>query len=328
MQLTSEDRISSFLLFACSRLIAFGQHRELKDDKDDSKDGDDKDEDEDDDELSLGDVVDIAVDSFGCFSAVATVQLQGKAQPVPMKNLEIGDRVLANHGKYEAVYAFGHQNPQKEAVFFQIYTSSSSEIPLEVTGEHLVYLHGAVDPVRADSIRVSDRLQHSKDDAREVTEIRTVARKGVYAPLTRSGKVVVDGIQASSYISLQERTNRVQVQGVNMPMSQQDFLHMALSPFRMMCQGISSSLCQVDPSNGIPRYIDFGMRFIKWGEEQPLVLQLFMLAVALVVLGAFSVVENTFSAPFAPMVSLIMVSVYGIMKVASISVRTGKPKTA
>ena len=96
----------------------------------------------------------------------------------------------------------------------------------------------------------------------------------------------------------------------------------------MMCQGISPPLCSMKNSDGIPQYIDYGMRFIKWGETQPLALQVFILTIALVVLGAFFLVENTFGASFAPSVGLIIATMYGIMKVAGISVRAGKSKTA
>ena len=72
-----------------------------------------------------------------------------------------------------------------------------------MTGQHLVFVDGKTNPVRADSIQVGDRLQAETSNA-VVKKIMLVTRNGIYNPLTSSGTIQVNGIAASSYIAFQE----------------------------------------------------------------------------------------------------------------------------
>jgi Hint module len=107
-----------------------------------------------------------------CFSEVATVQVEGKG-PVAMKDLQLGEKVLTASHDYEPVYAFGHRHLTQAAKFIQFNDA------LEITGAHLVFVEGKVNPVRADSVKVGDFLQGG-----EVKSIKTIQRAGVYTPLT------------------------------------------------------------------------------------------------------------------------------------------------
>ena len=186
----------------------------------------------------------------------------------------------------------------------------------------MVYLEGKKNPVRADSIQTGDVLQ----GASEVVKITKVTRNGVYTPLTASGKIVVDGVQASSYISMQEAgTEFIQCQGVNLPMSQQDFVHTVLSPFRLLCQGVSSSLCESANEDGIPHYVDYGMKFIQWADKtQTLPVQILILVAAFFVFGTSMFLENVFGASWTPLVALVMGMAYTFTKAKGISVRKAK----
>lgn len=92
----------------------------------------------------------------------------------------------------------------------------------------MVYLEGQRNPVRADTIKEGDVLQGFGGPA-TVSRVRSVDKKGLYAPLTNNGKLLVDGIKASSYISLQPTTEYVELQGGVSVMAHHDLAHLFLS---------------------------------------------------------------------------------------------------
>lgn len=86
--------------------------------------------------------------------------------------------------------------------FVQIYTSANKKNPLEMSPDHVIVVDSKSDhPIRAATVQVGDVL--NGETKMEVTKIGTVPRKGVYAPPTPSGTIVVNGVVSSSYISLQ-----------------------------------------------------------------------------------------------------------------------------
>merc|ERR1712157_264299 len=120
------------------------------------------------------------------------------------------------------------------ADFVQIHTNKGA--PLEMTGEHLVFVDGKTNPVRADSIKVGDELQAEGKNA-VVEKIEFVTRNGIYNPLTSSGTIQVNGITASNYVSFQKENNEfLELQGgIEIPMSHHDFAHYAIAPLRFYC---------------------------------------------------------------------------------------------
>merc|ERR1712176_74063 len=105
----------------------------------------------------------------------------------------VGDYVKIGNGEaYEQVYAFGHRVPERYTEFVQIHTTNTGSPPLEMTGEHLVFVDGKTNPVRADSIKVGDILLKAAEDKNAVVEkIELVTRNGIYNPLTSSGTIQV-----------------------------------------------------------------------------------------------------------------------------------------
>ncbi|CAB9521813.1 Desert hedgehog protein [Seminavis robusta] len=191
-----------------------------------------------------------------CFSAESLVETLDKGL-IPMKDLEIGDMVKTEEHqsgascRYDPVYAFAHYERKSKADFLQF--SLEHKQMLEVTSEHLVYLYGLSQPVRAGSVRVGDVLQANNDGAVRVRRIRTVSREGLYAPLTQNGKIFVNGVQASNYVALQSQSNRdLQLAGDIMAISHHDVAHLVLSPFRLHCR---FQVCH--PQEGMPVYIVF-----------------------------------------------------------------------
>ncbi|CAB9502309.1 unknown protein [Seminavis robusta] len=81
-----------------------------------------------------------AAPAGNCFSKSALVQVANKGD-IAMKDLQVGDRVLTTSGTYQPIYSFGHYQTDQKATFLQIHTSTnSSSKPLEMTGNHLIFL--------------------------------------------------------------------------------------------------------------------------------------------------------------------------------------------
>jgi hypothetical protein len=162
-----------------------------------------------------------------------------------MKDLQPGDKVMAANQKYQTVYSFGHVNEDAEDLFYQIHTRegldiSSSEVPLEMTGNHLIFKVGG-EAVRADKIQAGDKLSSGQT----VTKVSTTKKQGLYMPLTVDGTIVVNGILASSYVSIMEEAPRTVHAALGYIKNEQNLLHWWLAPYRMMCMGVSSKICSV-----------------------------------------------------------------------------------
>ena len=84
--------------------------------------------------------------------------------------------------------------------FLKISTNSSSMV---LTGNHLVFRLSAGDgleSVFADQIEEGDRLVSGKGE-QTVVGVESAMEKGIWAPLTMQGTLLVDGLLASSYAS-------------------------------------------------------------------------------------------------------------------------------
>lgn len=248
----------------------------------------------------------------GCFPRNALVDVLG-AGATPLGNIQVGDSVLTANGQYEPVYAWGHYNPTKQAEFLRFEASAGQKKitntkVLEATGDHLVFLQGKTNPVRADSIRVGDVLQGAGGSSRTsdqvVRKISTIERDdGVYSPLTPSGTVVVNGIAASTYIGLQGQNNPEFAEfkdGKSTFLSFHEFVHMTLSPYRMICSlgslfSIRGKICHAYSEDGVPLYAAYGIKLAQWVERQNLALQWILFLSIGALGGAFLFVENLLS---------------------------------
>lgn len=195
--------------------------------------------------------------SSGCFSGSSLVMVQGKG-PVPMDQAQIGDMVLTSAAGYEPLYAFGHYKAEKNSEFLKIKTTVDT---LEITAEHLLNVVGKAHPVRADSVNVGDSLVSIEGDAR-VLKTSTITSQGLFAPLTPSGKIVVNNIVASSYIALTDTDSEIISFGP-FSISHSDGVHVVLSPFRLFCMGVTDKPCHVYTDEGISAYISYGMAFVR-----------------------------------------------------------------
>ena len=207
----------------------------------------------------------------GCISGDSIVQVLGKGL-VLIKDLQVNDKVFDGE-KYQPMYSFGHLERDRAMEYLEIHHEIAGEGGLiEVSPDHLVFVTGQEDPIRADQIQVGDSLSvltaEHEWHASTVTKIHLeVSRTGAYLPLTPEGRILVNGVLLSTYVSIQPKVpNILRIFGV----TEQFLFHLWLVPYRMVCLGLSSSLCKndYDGTNGIAHWLNIGLRFAEFGERQ------------------------------------------------------------
>ena len=253
-----------------------------------------------------------------CFSGSSSVFVRGQGA-VKMEDAKVGDMVLtSNSGTFEPIFAFGHLDKSATGSFLKISTHGGSS--LEITGEHLLFLNGKTNPVRADSIQVGDKLQIAEADGDStVKSIKPLTKKGLYAPLTPSGKIVVDGIVASTYVALKNKDSDPEYFPMfngSFKVAHQDYVHFYLAPFRFVCMSITDKPCQVHgDEDGIPQYVAWGMNAIDWiyQAQNNSFLHMMFLAFSVPILLAFAAAEVIFGSTFgllAMFASAVMMASY------------------
>lgn len=243
-----------------------------------------------------------------CFSNQATVPVLDQG-PIEMPNLTTGSKVLTANG-YQTLYAFAHQDSQTQEEFLQFHTKQYPHNPLEISPEHMLFVVGKTRAVPARSIRVGDVLQSSQwPDGVEVKKIAATLRRGLYAPLTTDGTIVVDGIVSSCYIALQETVaagEHLEFKGgMSTGLSQHFMAHLAMSPVRMACLGISSELCKAYDPEGMAYFAKFGLDFAQFADQQSLPTQVLLLVLYLGVFGSLYAVECLVGPQLALVVVLV-----------------------
>ena len=258
-----------------------------------------------------------------------------------MKKLQVGDHVLTSSsnedGSYEVVYAFGHKDANKVVDFISLYTNDQTAAPLQITAEHMLFLlpeeTKRPKAVPASSIKVGDVLWHQDGTSTTtVTKIRTVQGTGVYSPLTPSGTIIVNGIVASTYNSLQGYAEKEGGYFATI-YSNQALIHLVNAPFRLLCLGISSTLCQSQNfADDLPYYISWGNQLSRWTLRQGFALQVMVLAVVGGFCGFCMLLEGIVGARWGPLMLGWMVSLAAAafivfqMKSLAMKVRIAKKK--
>ena len=158
--------------------------------------------------------------------------------------------------------------------------------------------------------------------------IKSVTREGVFAPFTPDGTLLVDGILASSYVSMDpgspENVNVLNSMGI---MSQQDFVHIGLSPFRLICQGMparfSETICRVnDDDDGLPLYVSVALRLMRFFHQcQSIFIQSIFLTMVFSLTGTCFLAESAFGAKYAPTAVLVIASVWTLARIFRIRIR-------
>jgi len=214
----------------------------------------------------------------GCFSLTNTVEVQGKGL-VSIDSLQIGDLVRAGSNRFSRVYSFIHLDHDAEANFLQIHTAGW-DTPLEMTPEHMVFVDGTA--VRASQVKVGDILGENK-----VSAIKPIKRRGVFAPVTESGDIVVSGALASSYAAVVTYA----------PVNQHYGAHAFFAARRLVC-ALNFDICEGETYvDGFPTWLSSVIHFVAIVEDNPAI-QFCVSILALPFITATFVLEQWILSPF------------------------------
>jgi hypothetical protein len=137
-----------------------------------------------------------------CFSAETLVQTE--AGSLPMSSLSVGHNVLVHKDNgfvYEPVEYWLHRDEQQEAEFLVINGR------LEMTSNHLIYrkVGSQLQSIFAGKLNAGDMLV-TTEGLEEVQTLDKVTKRGIFAPVTNQGNLVVNGILASCYAETESET--------------------------------------------------------------------------------------------------------------------------
>lgn len=201
----------------------------------------------------------------GCFAGEATVNVEDRG-PVPLAALRVGDMVLAERSgqlTYEPILTFLHSvRPAfgKRAPFLLVVHNHGE---FRATDTHLVFVatddvaqHGVSKLVGkllvGDRLLVRDPSNSMRMISSRISAIRrTSGEMGLYAPLTASGTILVDGVLASNYAapSLEKELAHQTAHAFLLPLRIYHHigLGIALRPYwKSICRGSRSWLCHGD----------------------------------------------------------------------------------
>lgn len=234
-----------------------------------------------------------------CFSADSTVEVLNQGTTM-MKDLKIGDSVRTADGTFERVYSFGHYAPNMLVEYYQIHLVGMDDA-LEISRDHMVFRDDGV-AVPASLLEIGDSLHLVNDGGLvEVRDITTVWKQGAYAPFTTSGTIAVNGIAASSYISLQSDSHLLTLgdSSITTPLSMQWLAHTFESAHRLICW-FHFDYCTMETyeSNGLSRWIAKPLVFSQWLLSQNVIVMLSISVPALLVGLVVRLIETGVNSAF------------------------------
>eukprot|EP00092_Neocalanus_flemingeri_P071049 GFUD01087279.1.p1 GENE.GFUD01087279.1~~GFUD01087279.1.p1 ORF type:complete len:286 (-),score=37.20 GFUD01087279.1:79-936(-) len=143
-------------------------------------------------------------ESSGCFPGSSVLTLRSGIRK-NMTEIQIDDEVLVHGlGIFQPILGFLDLNHGKETDFIHIKTNMSTAISL--TPSHIIFTQsteeGKMIKKYAGKVMLGDVIFNAEQGKNaEVIKISKFSSVGYYAPLTKSGTLVVDGYLASCYAS-------------------------------------------------------------------------------------------------------------------------------
>ena len=145
----------------------------------------------------------------GCYSGSATViDILGRRRRIDSLKVEDEVQVMTSEGiRVDPVITFIHRQPEVLQEFVRITTLKKSKI-LVITEDHLLFVEkeGRASAIPAREVRIGDTVyvrgdQHAVETD-VVQSISSVIEKGVYAPVTLSGTILVNDVHTSCYFDV------------------------------------------------------------------------------------------------------------------------------
>lgn len=143
----------------------------------------------------------------GCFSSDSTV-ITSTGETKKISDVQIGEKLMSQDPStleltFSEVMLFLDYNPEETRDFLEIHVTSGQI--LKLTPTHLLFTGNLQDSrtIFAEHLQIGDSL-FVKDDKNKlklvhIVKIKPIVLKGVYAPLTLAGTVVVNDVLASCY---------------------------------------------------------------------------------------------------------------------------------
>ena len=168
-----------------------------------------------------------------------------------------------------------------------------NEKNLVLSRHHVVFAADARFAIPASLVKVGDELLDGFGAKLSVVSIRAVvARGGLYAPFTPSGKIVVDGVMASSFVALGGHgdTNVHSIAGV-FELSHQWLAHSFEFPHRVACYYLARCPNEIYNGEGISVWVATPHKHGLWLLEQNLAVRNILLFLLAVMFLIFNVIE-------------------------------------
>lgn len=222
-----------------------------------------------------------------------------------MKNLKLGDKVLVGSNKYETVYSFGHFAPEAHAFFVEITTEAS--FILQVSSQHLLFLEDGR-TILASQVTVDDRLMGASDSPVRVSATtKLIKNSGVFAPFTKSGMLVVDGILASSYISLKANSTPLTILKGVIEIDFHWMAHASQFPHRVACVA-APGMCRTETytADGMSTWVALPLQWSQWLLSRQFVIARLILTICVVIVSVMGVIECCILNPVSFLVFLYL----------------------
>lgn len=230
-----------------------------------------------------------------CFSGENSVNIKTSSSPSiiskKLKDVKIGDKIQTGESTYEKVYAFGHFQPTKKTPYLQLFFEGNSA-PLEISEQHMVFQEDRAIP--ASHLKIGDRLM---SDGPIIKSIKHANGIGAFAPFTHSGTVMINGVKASSYVSLQN-TEYLEIAGFSTGLTHQWAAHAFELPHRIWCLLQTDGVCTNEryDSDGLSAdWVALPFHFSTWLLNQTSWLQLLLgtpLVLIFLLLGCVSMLTT------------------------------------
>ena len=150
---------------------------------------------------------------------------------VVTQHLHIGDFIEVDNEKYKQVYAFGNFSESILSEYLELGLSGGRS--LEISDSHMVYIPGN-EFVPNSTIQVKVELVDGNGSATNVLSVKKKVCQRAYATFTPDGDVVVHGVRASSFITLQD-SETVNVSGIYTGLNFQFPTHIVERPYQLWC---------------------------------------------------------------------------------------------
>lgn len=203
-----------------------------------------------------------------------------------MTDIVLGDMVQVDEaGRFEPIYSFGHLNAKAEGEFVEIQLDDNQDAPLRASRQHLVWEATRGEFVPASSLRVGDKLSGE----RTIQSIHpNVKALGVFAPFTPSGTIVVNGVVASCYVSLNDDDDE---SNTLLGVSHHWMAHAFEFPHRLACHYMGQCLDETYTEDGVSTWVAIPLQWSLWMLEQPIVARTVFLLCAIALFSVSSAVE-------------------------------------